>query len=309
MNYYFKKNFYSPKDVEFAYLFFDNGDYITVDKKEIIDFDFEFYDKMVWYQDSIVPVAKFGFVKLKISKLKSSRYDSIYMNKIKDYNRNRKKYIENFCCNDNPLVSVKFFNDNNCSKSVYGQFNGKMDGEYLVLSSIDIWPNISSNSDKFSISLHSVNKSIINKITLDFENCETIDVFQDEIVDLQLNLNEKLEEYSNDYLRKIKNGFIKIKFNSEIDYRHVLLFSDVKNIKVKHLKKRLLGNKDKMEHDICRLYINYDYAGFGIVRNEPIVIDENWIEQHDYDYYISGYCEELENDEIVIHFDPNVKVI
>ena len=147
MGYYFKKNFYGPEDVRFAQVFFDNGDYISLNKNEIVNFQFEFYDKMIWFNDAIVPVAKKGFVKLKISKCKSSRYDSEYMNTVDEYNKNRKKYIEELCCDDSGIVNIRFFNENNWHKSVSGQFVGTIDGEYLILSVVDIWPSISSDNE------------------------------------------------------------------------------------------------------------------------------------------------------------------
>ena len=307
MNYYYKKNFYTPKQVEFAYLFFDNGDYITLNKSEIVDFKFEFYDKMVWFDTSITPVAKSGFIKLKISKYKSSRYDSQYVNNIKEYNENRKKYIENLCCDDSGIVNIRFFDNNNWHKSVCGKFVGRIENKYLILSVEEIWNNIPSTSENFSISLNSIEKSIINKINLDFENCEHFDIFKHEIVDLKLNLNEKLDEDSSDYKRQLINGYIKVKLDPEITYRNISLASNVKYPKVKHIKERLIDGDEKTTHNICHLYINYEYAGFGTAREESITVNGDWIDDktidEDYAYLVSGYCIKEKNDVIGIYFE------
>lgn len=304
MKYYYKKNFYNLKDVEFAHVFFDNGDYITLNKPEIIDFQFEFYDKMVLFNEVVTPVAKKGFIKLKISKYKSSRYDSKYINTVSEYNQNRKKYIEELCCNDSGIVNIRFFNKDNWHKSVSGRFVGNIEGEFLILSVVDIWPNISSENENFSISLHSVNKNIIDKINIDFENCESFDIFKNEILELEINLDEQLYEHSGDYTRQMINGFIKIKFDLEITWRHINFFIDRKNVKIKDLKKRLLYKKKLESHDICRLYIHYDYAGFGMQRVESIEVDGKWCGEEDdcYAEYVSGYCERLDNDVVIIYF-------
>lgn len=304
MNYSFIKNFYNPKDVEFVHVFFDNGDYIALNKSEIIDFQFEFYDKMVWFNDAIVPVVKKGFIKLKIAKYKSSRYDSEYMNTIDEYNKNRKKYIEELCCNDSGIINIRFFNTDNWHKSVSGQFIGTIDGEYLILSAVDIWPSVPFENEKFSINLHSLNKNTINKINLDFENCESFDIFKNEILELEINLDEQLYEHSGDYTRQMINGMIKVKFDSTITWRHISFLLDEKPVKVKDLKNRLLFNKKQSSHDICRLYIHYDYAGFCMQRIESIEVDGKWVgEDEDCEgEYVSGYCEQLEKGIIAIHF-------
>lgn len=307
MNYYYKKNFYTPKQVEFVYLFFDNGNYITLNKSEIIDFKFEFYDKMVWFDRSITPVAKSGFIKLKISKYKSSRYDSQYVNNIKEYNENRKKYIENLCCDDSGIVNIRFFDNNNWHKSVCGKFVGRIENGYLILSVEEIWNSIPTTSENFSISLNSIEKSIINKINLDFENCEDFDIFKHEIVDLKLNLNEKLDEDSGDYKRQLINGYIKVKLDPEITYRYISLARNVKYPKVKHIKGRLINGNEKTTHNICHLYIDYEYAGFGTGRVESIIVNGDWIYDRtvyeDYSHFVSGYCIKEKNDVIAIYFE------
>lgn len=83
----------------------------------------------------------------------------------------------------------------------------------------------------------------------------------------------------------------------------------------KQIKYYLCG-KDKYNlHDICHLYINYDYAGAGFYRRERISIDdvrgendcdelENTDEYMEEDYYnmpyfIGGYVE-LQDDNIIL---------
>ena len=303
MKYYYKKNFLSPKKVDFVQIFFDNGDFITLNKSEIVDFNFEFYDKMIWHNNSITPVAKKGFVKLKIVKYKSSRNYSKYMNTNLEYNTNRKKYIENRCSGDSGIINIKFFDNYNWAKSVCGQFIGKIENEFLILSAIDIYPNASFKDACFFIQLNPINKLIINSIQLVFENCESFNVYSKEIIEMKLDFDEELSRDSEDYKRKLKSGFIELKLDSDITWRYVNLPSiEVKNYKKKHLENRLLNKKSKLLHNICQLDIDYTYAGFGIGRNECIEIVSNEEMENDELWFVGGYCEKTSNDTIIIHF-------
>ena len=170
---------------------------------------------------------------------------------------------------------------------------------------VDIWPSVSSENENFSITLHSLNKNTIDKISLDFENCESFDIFKNEILELEINLDEQLYEHSGDYTRQMINGMIKVKFDSTITWRHISFLLDEKPVKVKDLKNRLLFKKKQSSHDICRLYIHYDYADFCMQRIESIELDGKWVGE-DEDYcegeYVSGYCEQLEKGVIAIYF-------
>lgn len=299
MRYYYKKNFYSPKDVECAQIIFENKDCISLNKAEIIDFDFKFYDNMIIYNETIIPVVKSGFLKLKLSRYKSSRNDCPYMNNIKEYNKDRRKYIENLLCNNYGKITVRFFDTNSFHKSLNGNFKAIIEDEYLVLKAVDSYPLALSDNDCFSIELHNIAKSIIRKINLVFENCESFEIYKEEILDMQLNLNDQLYEYSDNYIRQLTNGYIVVKFDPSIFYRKIYLLSELKTYKTKHLKQRLCHNKDKITHNICLLDIHYDYAGYGLNHSETI--DTNGIWAND-DLFIGGYCEKLDDNVICIHF-------
>ena len=89
MKYYYKKNFYNHEEVKYIEIIFDNGEYIFFRKSEIIDFQFNFYDKMVWHDNTAIPVAKSGFIKLNISK-KPHHYTSLTIDVNEEYKNDRK---------------------------------------------------------------------------------------------------------------------------------------------------------------------------------------------------------------------------
>lgn len=306
MNYYYKKNFIELKDVEFADVFFDNGDYICIHKSEIIDFNFEFYDKMIMNRREITPVAKSGFVKLKIAKKDRYMYKSHYMKTIEEYKRDRRQYINNRCIGDCGITYIRFFDNHNWHKGVCGQFVGKIENDYLILTTKDIWPTLSSSSDNFNITLNPIKKSIIERITLDFENCETVDIYKDEIISFDLVFEEELNPGSGNYSRKLKHGYIKIKLDPKITWRHNDIYTDNEKITLKDIKKRLCYNNNKSYHDIVRLYIDYEYAGFTMVKEEAIEISGHWgnvDDEDEFPQYIGGYCEILKGDVISVYFN------
>ena len=113
----------------------------------------------------------------------------------------------------------------------------------------------------------------------------------------------------------IKNGILKIKFDKEINYRNVcILAKGDKQPKLKDIEKRICGNKSESSHDICNLYINYDYVGYGIDREERISIDDirsdkdlgelYSCEDQEYDFcdYIGGYAKKEKDGSITIFF-------
>ena len=66
-----------------------------------------------------------------------------------------------------------------------------------------------------------------------------------------------------------------------------------------------MDNKKQSSHDICRLYIHYDYAGFCVQKVESIEVEGEWYgEENDdcYDEYVSSYCEMLEKGVIAVYF-------
>ena len=308
--YYVPKGFMTKKDVRFMYLFFDNGDYVTLDKSEFIDFDFIFYDKLVKYDRQYIPMVKEGFIKLKISRFKSSRCDSAFINVYDDYNKNRKLYLENRLINESGIKCIKFFDENNWSRSIEGQFYGEKEGEFLVLKIVDDFPSLEYKDEEFNIIINPLKKETIRSITIDFENCESFDIYQDEILEINLNMDKKLELTSEDYGRVVEGGYIKIKLKESHFYRNINLFDEIKKHKIKSIIKRLCGD-GITNTDICRLYVEYNYAGFSINKTEPIEIkdlfevdDEYLDEDDDFDdlEYLSGYCELLDDQSIVIHF-------
>lgn len=57
---------YIKNGISFAYLFFDNGDYVEVKASEIINLSINTYDRLIKSHRGFNPVIQSGYIKLKI---------------------------------------------------------------------------------------------------------------------------------------------------------------------------------------------------------------------------------------------------
>ena len=121
---------------------------------------------------------------------------------------------------------------------------------------------------------------------------------------MQLNFENELEWESFSFLRKLQNGFIRVKFNEDITWRKSNVDWKSGKDTLAKIKKRLCG-KGRSEIDICHLYITYDYAGYCMQLEECVAIDDiRTIQEQEEDEwgYISGYAEKQKDGSILIVF-------
>ena len=60
--YYFKKEDLKLNNIEYVRLYFDNNEYISLYKDEILDYEFIYQDRLISYRDGIYPYAKTGYI-------------------------------------------------------------------------------------------------------------------------------------------------------------------------------------------------------------------------------------------------------
>ncbi len=318
--YTYPKKKFDKKDVEFMYVFFDNGDFISLNGNEVVDLEISLYDRLIQNERGVCPVAESGFIKLIINRINKAIYNSVFVYNAKEYKKDRIAYIQNRCVNEGGITCVRLFDENNWHDTIYGNIVGEMDGEFLVLKFLS-QPNFgSSKSENNVVMLNPIGKSIIENIFLDFENCEGFTIYDDEIIDIQLEFENELVWGSDDLLRNVKSGFIKCILDPEIDYRRIHLFDDGK-ITLKKLEQRLCGKKGQATHDICHLYIDYKFYGFGSKRRECIEVEDirpdeeierlrKLEEEGKYDYcadFFGGYCKRKEDGALIITFGKNAE--
>ena len=186
MNYEYihpKKEF-KAKDIKEAQLFFKNGDFILLSEKEIVDIDVKFYDNLIMGQQEYSPVGKSGFIKCKIDE-KKPQYDSFFLYNAKEYVKDKKNYIKQRCINESAISHIRLFNENYWSVTIYGDIIACFEEEYLLLTFQDNKTYGSAEKDYHTINAGNVTKKNVEKILLDFENCDGFEIFPEEIQDIQ----------------------------------------------------------------------------------------------------------------------------
>ncbi|MBQ7761298.1 MAG: hypothetical protein IJ400_04505 [Clostridia bacterium] len=292
-----KKIFNKDSVIERMEIHFLNGDFITIRKNEICNISITFYDMLLRHKNELFPIARDGFVKLKIQEGKAKNEERSLYNP-DEYVANRKGYIEERCVYNDPIKFIKLYNQNNWSDIIYGDIKACMEGDNLFLrfkphEGLGSW-----ESNEHFVNLAHPSKNQIFKMRLDFENCDGIDVYNSEIIDMKLSFSQKLVWNSSGYTREVKGGYIKIKFENDFKNRFFSIWNNGKPVKIKHLERRICG-KDCESIDICNLYI--DYYGCYELSGEHIAVNSIYRpyeddDLDDYDDFDAHYDSEEDED-------------
>ena len=308
--YTFKKKEYDLKKIEKAQILFSNGDFIELLGKEIVDLDVTLYDRLVYFNNCYFPVGKSGIIKMQISD-KKPKYDASSVYNQKEYLKDRKSYIEKVFVEEG-VYAIYLFDELNWHDAILGNIVVKKEENFLIFSFLE-YPSLgTSNSDSHFINLKNVNKKDFRVIHLDFENCDGIDVYQNEVKEINLNFEKELEWNSSGYCRVIKNGYIRLKFNKEYDFgrKTDLYIPKGKFATFKHLENRICG-KGEDDVDMCHLYISNYHCGYGFEKEEVISLNNlseylgNYGEDDESEEdipYISGYAKKQKDGSILITF-------
>lgn len=315
--YIFPKMQYLKNDTKSLYIFFDNGDYLQIKCAEIINISINVYDKLIRSHHGFNPVVESGYLKLKICNKPAFTHTSHFLYNESDFLKNRKNYIENRCINEGGITEIWLFNENNWHKVLHCKAQAKKEDDFLIINFLQ-QPEMGSYKDSNNyINFGNFEKKDINNIDLDFENCESFVVYQDEIKEMNLIFDNKLI-WVDDLYRKAIGGYIKIKLDKDY-FRENSLFDKDKKLKIKDFEQRLCGKKGEDIHDICHLYIDYNHAGYGSSSTECIEIDDvksdeeikklEKLEENDEGYYQyeGGFCKKLPDSSIIIAFGANAK--
>lgn len=253
-----------------------------------------------------------GYVKLKISsKKRTSPNGTAFLYDPEVYRKNRKSYIETRCAEENDVDHLILYNENNWNDMIFGDIRCHMEGDFLILQFEPNQKYGSADSDTAYIDLPDISKRDILRMDLDFENCESVTVYEDEIRDLDLTFEEQLEWDGGDFCRMVKNGVLKLKLTKDFRNRDANLYdSEQRGTTIGKITKRLCG-KGQDIHDICHLYITYSYVGSGHLLKEkvgivdmrlseekPAVLDEEF----DEDIYVGGCANVERNGTVTVRF-------
>lgn len=301
------KKMFEKKEIKEAQIFFRNGDFFELSENEIIDINLQFYDTLIANEQMFSPVVKSGYIKCRFRSV-FPKYDSSFLYNVKEYRRDRIKYLENRCLNEGGLYYIRLFDENHWD-GIFGDIIAYREGSEIVLSFQENKTYGSADKDHHTVMAPNVTKRVVTKIDLDFENCDGIEIFQEEILDMQINCHKTLRCGPLSYRREVCNGFIRFKFDEKFVWRRADIYCGSKKNTLKNLTKRLCG-KGEDDIDICNLYIYYQDAGYGREHEECIGIDDirpvevlpNGDEENIYPCFISGYAKKEKDGSILIVF-------
>lgn len=319
--YFYPKMKYTKNEVSFMYVFFENGDFLEIKGSEIINFSINVYDKLIRSHKGYNPVVASGYFKLKICNKPKFVQSSHSLYNDADFKKDRKSYIENRCTNESRITEIWLFNSNNWHKVLHCELKAKMDGDFLLFEFIPQPQMGAYQSENHYVNVGNVKKEDIHHIDLDFENCESFVVYNDEIEEVNINFDDQLKWGSGDLCRKALGGYIKIKLDKGFLPRQNCLFGNEKGLKNIDFERRLCGKKGEDIHDICHLYIDYYHAGYGgIQASECVEVDDaktaeelEELEKKEeqtgetYYYYEGGYCKKTKDGSIIIAFGISAK--
>ena len=320
--YYYPKNEgkIEIENIDFARLYFDNGDYIYLYKSDIKDLKLEYYDNLVkdYCDDGYCPYARSGYIRLNIKRHAGGIYtESNVHNKI-DLKKNRKEFIRKRLVEDGGLFRIKVFNENNWSKTIFGNFVASIDGDDIL---INVYPKAIDkdfNSNMFKLTVPDLNEVDIRKLELILENCESIEIFEDEIEKIDVVFNNELIWGSGELFREIVGGYIDLKIEYK-SYRLYELFDG--KATPNNIIKRLAGKNKVDLHNICRLNTKIS-CGWGEELREAIEIKDtrpqemidaiekaedddsldNIDDLFDYPYFIGGVAKAMGENKVRIEF-------
>lgn len=300
MRYLIEKKKYNAKMIDHLDIVFQNGNYVTIRKKECMEIRISLYDRLVRYEDGASYVGHSGYIKLKIFPRKRAA----------DL-KNNKAYIESRCTAENDVDHIVLYDENNWGDTVFGDIRCHMEDDFLILQFEPNQKYGPASSNMAYIDLPEVSQKDILKIDLDFENCETVMVYEDEILHLDLLFDEHLEWDGRNFYRSVKSGVLKLKLaKCYLDRQTNFLDAGGKRPTSRKITQRICGKGEDI-HDICHLYITYncvscnrestekiETANMRFYEEEAVIYDEEQdgcIYDSAEDMYIGGYAK-LERD-------------
>ncbi len=312
---YPKSEFMKAEDVEEIKIVFTNGDYLTLDQKEIDSISLSLCDKLVTVGDKVCFRAGGGRVVCKIKNTPLRSYGA-FLHDPAAYKKERKKYIETRCTLPEEIVALSLVDENNWNFPVYGRICGHME-EHLLILEFDQFGE-TEKKDAYIDLKDITNEKDIRSIGLDFENCDGFTIYSNEIVKIDLQFKKKLEWGGGSLNRVVTSGLLIFQLYKVFKERRVFLLDGGTSSRI--LTRRICPKRGADVHDLCHLYIELSDGALG-QREECVelpeirpddVMDPLWDaydqdENAPYPGYWGGYAKRLPGNRIAVTFGKNAK--
>lgn len=327
MRYKVAKEKINKKEIDYIKIIFDNGDCFAISKNEIEDISLRLYDKLVLrnvYCSTFCAVIESGYLKLKPSKRPKKYLEYYtYLHNFQEFKQDRVSYIKKRLCEEGGVstieVNVLRGTNENVTEDVF-VFNCQAEtiaeGELLVMKFMKSGDG-GYESDFHYIMLPDIYEGMVDNIKMDMENCESFYVFENEIVQMQLDFDEELDTGPYGYCRKIASGFLKIELDETIGIaqRSDSRFFTYESSGNGELVDRLCGKNGYGLHDICYLYISFKYfspvnkeecIAVSDIRSEEELAEIERLEAEELHevspYFLGGYAKRIDKNTVLITF-------
>ena len=320
--YHFKKMNITKNDVSWIELRFDNGDTVPLVHGEIYNLSISLCDKLIVKENTFTPVAADGYIKLKLSNKQRILNAYSDVKKYEEYLKDRRRYLTHRLVRSNDLCKISLFNSDNWSIDIDCRATAHEDGECVIVQFISQPIFGESGGAELIIELKDPDIKDIDRIDLDFENCEHYRVYRDEIVEFAPRYAPTLAWCGRALCREVIGGYMIVKLcrDSRI---HDLYLTAKREATNKDFIRRLCGRKGESECDLANLCLHYAYPRCGVSSEEVLSVasvdyeeteavtlfkgdrntpyeDEN--DEDDFDNFVSGYCKKRKDGSVIIAF-------
>ncbi len=295
---YKSKNYtLAKRDFSKIEIYFDNGNYVTVNDFEIVRSNIFVYGRLVWHDNEICRVAYKGEIVLNIDDSYKTEDYELCISDPDNYRKGRKRYIETRCKNGIIVKTVIYTVYNNSRFTLLGNVRIWNCDDGFCIGYLTYLDGDMGGCSEHYIDLPDITKSSAGIVTLNFENCETVAVYHDEIVDIKLEYSRELyAECSGEFFRLVTGGYIRIAFIDRANRDGVVYSVD----DISAIEKRLCSKSGESIHDICNLYISH-----GGYKEERLVV--NPVEFIPLELCNCGICKRLSDGSVLIAFGKNAE--
>lgn len=285
----------NKEDLSYCNIFFDNNELLVIDRDELVDFHFTFYDKLIKRDQGIHPFVKEGLIKFKL--ITKTKHDSTGVFDQDNYLKNRPLYITNQFMQGG-ISAIEFYDNKACSKKIFGNFLSYIEDDYLCLLGKEKPFYEAYESEYHYIDLPNLEKPIIQSISLDFLDLNSLLISSYDIKEINIKMDEYLLEGSSFYERCINGGYLKFKLEKSNKYHGILFNEERMDISYQEAKEYLFN---KVEHCIGNLFVIYHYPGYGLFFTEKIYIKDIRKNTSD-DDFVGGHLN-VKDDIVTITFE------
>lgn len=324
--YYYKKKTIRKQDVDRLFLHFDNGDYVTVAAGEIYDLSLSYYDRLIVGGKGLIPVASDGYLKLHLSSKSRIVQMPHEVENDEAYRKDREGYLTERLMREGDVREIWFFNELNWHYAVACRIEATQEKECLLLRFLpQPWMG-GCDAERHRIALPAPEKSAIDRVYIDFENCEGFVVYAGEIVECRLQFAPTLEWNACELCRKIVGGYLIL----DLEYRKRegdVFYCASGRPKRKDYLRRLCGEKGGSETDISHLYVTYHGPYYYTPREECMETEqvgfteeeidrefamrshdeEQYDEEADDLSYVCGYAKQRRDGRVIVAFGENAE--